>query len=436
MSLRVKFWLIMLLAVVTGVLAYPREYVVLHALGLKKANLHVEQGLDLQGGAYLVFQADFSKTPASDRDNAMSSLISVMEKRANPSGTSEISVTQQGSNQVAVELPGVTDINDAINRIGRTANLTFLELPSSSSTQYVSTGITGKDVSQANPDIDTQTGQPVVELQMKGSSVNKFSQVTTQINQEGGRLVALLDNQVVFGPATVSQPITDGNAQLSGNFSNVAAAKEVAEEINAGALPVPVNLVQESSVGPTLGKQSIAQSLVAGIIGLAVVAIFMISYYRVAGLLAVFALIIYTFITLTIYKLSALTPYAIVLTLAGTAGFILSIGMAVDANILIFERTKEELRYGKAFLTAVETGFDRAWTSIRDSNVSTLITCVILYLFGASIIRGFAVTLGLGVLISMFTSVVISRTFLRLAVRRRWGSRPAAFGLKSSEVPK
>jgi preprotein translocase subunit SecD len=437
MSLRVKFWLIVLLTVVAGILAYPREYIILHAIGLKKANLHVEQGLDLQGGAYLVFQADLSKTAASDRDNAMTSLINVMEKRANPSGTSEISVTQQGTNQVVVELPGVSDINDAINRIGRTANLTFLELPSSTSTQYVNTGITGKDVSQANPDIDTQTGQPVVQLQMKGSSVNKFAQVTTQINQEGGRLVTLLDNQVVFGPATVSQPITDGNAQLSGNFANVAAARTVAEEINAGALPVPVSLVQESSVGPTLGKQSIAESVVAGIIGMAVVALFMISYYRLAGLLAVIALIIYTLITLTIYKLSALTPYTIVLTLAGTAGFILSIGMAVDANILIFERTKEELRNGKVFLSAIEAGFDRAWTSIRDSNMSTLITCVILYLFSGStpLIKGFAVTLGFGVLVSLFTSVVVSRTFLRLAVRRRWGSRPGAFGLKKEEVP-
>jgi len=175
---------------------------------------------------------------------------------------------------------------------------------------------------------------------------------------------------------------------------------------------------------------------VAGIIGLAVVAIFMVSYYRLAGLLAVAALVIYTVITLTIYKLSVLTsPYTIVLTLAGTAGFILSIGMAVDANILIFERTKEELRSGKSFVAALEAGFDRAWTSIRDSNVSTLITCTILYLFGAPIIRGFAVTLGLGVVISLFTSVLVSRTFLRLIIRRRIGRRPQAFGLKASEVP-
>jgi preprotein translocase subunit SecD len=435
MSLRVKFWLIMLLAVVTAVLAYPREDIIFHALGFKKASLHVEQGLDLRGGAYLVFKADLSKTAQGDRSSAMTSLINVIEKRANPSGTSEDSVQQQGSDEVVVQLPGVSDVNDAINRIGRTANLTFLEIPSSAANATpVETGITGKDVSRADPNFDPQSGQPIVTLQMKGEAVQKFANLTTRINQENGRLVTLLDNQIVFGPATVSSPITDGTAELSGNFSTITQAQNIAEEINAGALPVPISLVQESSVGPTLGQQSITQSLVAGVIGLTIVALFMVAYYRLAGLLAVGALAIYTVLTVTIYKLSALTPYTIVLTLAGTAGFILSIGMAVDANILIFERMKEELRAGKSFLVAVETGFDRAWTSIRDSNTSTLITCFILYVFGAPIIRGFAVTLGLGVLISLFTSVVISRTFLRLVIRQRWGSdSQRLYGLPAAE---
>ena len=435
MSLRVKFWLIMGLTVVTAALAYPREDIILHAIGLNKASLHVKQGLDLQGGAYLAFQADLSKTPAADRDNAMNSLISVMQRRANPSGASEVTVVRQGSNQVVVELPGITDVNDAINTIGKTANLAFLEIPSSDPrAQPLDSGLTGKDVSQANVSFDTQTSQPIVTLDMKGAAVQKFGDLTTRINKENGRLVTMLDNDIIFGPATVSQPILDGHAQLSGNFTTVVQATKVAEEINAGALPVPVSLVQESSVGPTLGKESISKSLVAGIVGLAVVAVFMVSYYRLAGLLAVAALIIYTFMTLTLYKLSALTPYTIVLTLAGTAGFILSIGMAVDANILIFERFKEELRSGKSFVAAIEAGFDRAWTSIRDSNVSTLITCAILYIFGAPIIRGFAVTLGIGVLVSMFTAVVISRTFLRLTVRYPWGRRAAAYGLKKTEV--
>jgi preprotein translocase subunit SecD len=430
MSLRVKFWLILLLAVVAGWLSYPKETDLLHDIGFKHATLGVKQGLDLQGGAYLVFQADLSKTPAGQRSQAMISLINVIEKRADPNGTSQDTVSQQGSNQVVVELPGVTNVNSAINEIGRTANLTFLEIPSTSANaQPIETGITGKDVSRADPDVDPQTGQPIVTLQMKGEAISKFAALTTRINKENGRLVTLLDNQVVFGPATVSQPITDGTAQLSGNFQTVQAAQQVANEINAGALPVPISLVQESSVGPTLGQQSITKSFVAGIIGLAVVAVFMVAYYRLAGLLAVAALLIYTLLTLSLYKLSTLTPYAIVLTLAGTAGFILSIGMAVDANILIFERLKEELRAGKSFVAALEAGFDRAWTSIRDSNVSTLITCVILYAFGEPLIRGFAITLGIGVLISLFTSVLISRTFLRLTVRQSWGQRLEAYGL-------
>lgn len=436
MSLRVKFWLIMLLAVVTAVLAYPREDTIFKAVGLKNAALHVKQGLDLQGGAYLVFQADLSKTPKGDQASAMASLISVIQKRANPAGTSELSVQRQGTDQVVVQLPGVKDVNDAINKIGRTANLTFLEIPSSTNPNAmpIQTGITGKDVSRADPDFDTQTGQPIVRLQMKGEAVSKFSDLTTRISKENGRLVTMLDNDVVFGPATVSSPITDGTAQLSGNFKDIAAARTISDEINAGALPVPVTLAQESSVGPTLGQQSVSRSIVAGIIGLTIVAIFMLIYYRLAGLLAVGALIIYTLVTITIYKLSALTPYTIVLTLAGTAGFILSIGMAVDANILIFERMKEELRSGKSFVAATEAGFDRAWTSIRDSNVSTLITCFILYVFGAPIIRGFAVTLGLGVLVSLFTSVVISRTFLRLAIRQRWGNKSRRYGVNIPEI--
>jgi preprotein translocase subunit SecD len=242
----------------------------------------------------------------------------------------------------------------------------------------------------------------------------------------------MLDQDVIFGPATVSTPITDGTAQLSGNFK-VADAKQIAQLINAGALPVPITLVAQSTIGPTLGAESISHSLVAGLIGFLIVALFMILYYRLAGVVAVAALILYTLISIVIYKLSAFTPYTIVLTLAGIAGFILSIGMAVDANILIFERMKEELRAGKSFVAATEAGFDRAWSSIRDSNVSTLITCIILYIFGATIIRGFAVTLGIGVLISMFTAVVVTRTFLRMVITTKFGRNPKNYGLKDVE---
>ncbi|HEY2003949.1 MAG TPA: protein translocase subunit SecD [Candidatus Saccharimonadia bacterium] len=437
MSLRLKFILILVLAVVAVTLAYPREDEIFQALHLEKKNSHVfgvRQGLDLQGGAQLVFQADFSKTPASQRQTALNSLLAVMTKRANPNGTSEIEVRQLGSDKVSISLPGERDVKDAIDRIGKTANLTFVEVDQSTG-QQIPTGIDGKDVDSAYADYDPTRAQPVVHLQLKsGDSTKKFGDLTTKLSQSGNLLLALLDGQPTFGPAR-TESITDGNAILSGNM-DVNTAKKIADEITAGALPVPVTLVEQRTVGPTLGKESVQHSLVAGIIGLSVVALFMLFYYRLAGLLAVLALFIYTAITLTLYKLSVFVPgYTIVLTLAGIAGFILSIGMAVDANILIFERMKEELRAGKSFVAAVETAFDRAWTSIRDSNVSTLITCIILYVTSSAtpIIRGFAVTLGIGVLISMFTAVVITRTLLRVTIRQRWGRNPKWYGVRVPE---
>ena len=431
MSLRVKFALILLLTVVVGVLAYPKEDTVLHAIGLKKTHLAVKQGLDLQGGAQLVFQADLSKTKAADKEATMAALITVVQRRVNGSGTSETSVQRIGSDRVSISLPGVRDVNEAINTIGKTASLEFFEVDGQ--TQSVTqTNVSGKDVDSATADYDTQKSQPVVRLQLKsGDSTKKFGDLTTKLSQSGHYLLTNLDGKPTFGPATVSTPITDGTAILSGNL-DIKAAKELANQITAGALPVNITLVEQRTVGPTLGRESIQHSIVAGAIGLTIVALFMILYYRFVGLLAVMALGIYTAITLTVYKLSALIPgYSIVLTLAGIAGFILSIGMAVDANILIFERLKEELRAGKSFVSATEAAFDRAWTSIRDSNVSTLITCVILFATSGStpIIRGFAVTLGLGVLVSLFTAVVVSRTLLRLVIRQSWGRNLSWYGV-------
>lgn len=434
MSLRLKFALILLLAVVTTVIAIPHDNVIFRLLGLKNTHLSVQQGLDLQGGAQLVFQADLSKTAPADRQTAINSLLTVMTKRANSSGTGEVQVQQQGSDRVSVSLPGITNVNQAINLIGKTANLTFVVV-NSQTNAVTATDIDGNDISSATADYDPTQAQPVVDLKMKpGNSTQKFATLTTQLSQNGNLLLAELDGQPTFGPAK-TQAITNGSAVLSGSM-DINQAKQIADEITAGALPVPVTLVEQNSVGPTLGKLSVQQSLVAGIIGLVVVAIFMISYYRLAGLLAVLALMIYTAITLTLYKLSVFVPgYTIVLTLAGIAGFILSIGMAVDANILIFERMKEELRAGKSFVSAIEVAFDRAWTSIRDSNVSTLITCLILYMTSEAtpLIRGFAVTLGLGVLVSMFTAVVITRTLLRMLIRQSWGRRPAWYGVKVPE---
>lgn len=434
---RRKWGIITIVAVTLLALALsiPREDVWMNKLGVKEP-LKVRLGLDLQGGAQLVYQADLSKVAASDKTAAMDSLVNVIGQRVNPGGTSEVTIQTSGSDRVIIELPGVKDLNEAIGTIGKTANLQFTEVKTGSdATQIVPipTGLSGKDVQRATVDFDPQTGQPIVSLQLKGGEpTQKFGELTTRISKEGGRLLVTLDQDVVFGPATVSTPITDGKAQLQGNFT-AADAKKTAQLINAGALPVPVQLVEQRTVGASLGQESVAKSLVAGVIGLVMVALFMILYYRLAGVVAVIALIIYTLITLALYKVSGITPSPIVLTLAGIAGFVLSIGMAVDANILIFERTKEEYRAGKEFAAAVHSGFDRAWSSIRDSNVSTLITCVILFLFAGSvpIIKGFAVTLAVGVLISMFTAITVSRTLLTAIMRTKWGTNPKLYGFSA-----
>ncbi len=431
MSLRLKFAIIVLLAIVTAALAYPREDLIFRAIGFKNVHLGVEQGLDLKGGAQLVFQADFSKTPSDQRSTALASLITVMERRADIGGTNEVTVQSIGNNRVSVSLPGVKNVHDAISQIGQTANLTFVSV-NAQNNQTTPTGVDGKDIQSATADYDPTRDQPVVDLTLKpGESTKKFGDVTTQLSQSGNLLLAELDGQPTFGPAT-TQPITNGQAVLSGNM-DINTARKIADEITAGALPVPVTLVEQSTIGPTLGQESVQQSFVAGVVGLGIVALFMLMYYRLAGALAVIALFIYSTITLSLYKLSVLVPgYTIVLTLAGIAGFILSIGMAVDANILIFERMKEEIRAGKSFVSAIEVAFDRAWTSIRDSNVSTLITCLILYVTSSStpIIRGFAVTLGLGVLVSMFTAVVVTRTLLRVVIRQKWGRNASWYGVK------
>lgn len=431
MSIRVKFGLILALTLVVAVLAHPREDLVLKKLGFKNPQLKARLGLDLQGGVHLVYQADLSKVPPAEKARAIDSLIAVINKRINPGGTSEIVVQKGSGDRLIIQCPG-QNICDQ-DTIGETAELSFIEIPVSATSEagVIPTGITGKDVDRADVDFDPSTGQPTVSLKLKGGEpTKKFAQITTKINKEGGRLVTLLDDEVVFGPASVSSPIVDGVAQLQGDFT-VDEAKKIARQINAGALPVPMSLVEQRTVGAQLGQESVERSLLAGIIGLGVVALFMLLYYRLAGVVAVGALTIYALITLVVYKISP-PPLTIVLTLAGIAGFILSIGMAVDANILIFERMKEELRGGKSFVGAVEAGFDRAWSSIRDSNMSTLITCLILYNFSGAtpIIKGFAVTLGLGVLISMFTAITISRTFLRMLIRTKVGSNAKWYGVK------
>ncbi len=414
------------------VLALPREDKILSALGFRDAKLKVRQGLDLQGGAALLYQADLSKTASDQRTKAMEGVVNVMTKRVNPTGTSEVIVQTSGSDRVSVQLPGVKDISEAIGFIGKTAELKFYAVdPNNIPTE---SDVSGKDLDNATADIDQQSGQPVISFTMKNESIQKFADLTTKLNKEGGRLLILLDEQPLFN-GTVSSAITDGRGQMQG-FKDIKDAQDTAVLLNAGALPVPVQLVQQRTVGATLGSEVIVRSVIAGIIGLIALVFFMISYYRLAGVVASVALAIYTIINLAIFKLSGATPFPIVLTLAGIAGFILSIGMAVDANILIFERMKEEVRAGSDLPSALDSGFKRAWSSIRDSNIATLITCFILYnfSFGASIVKGFAVTLAIGVLVSMFTAITVSRNLLELILKTEWGSNERWYGFNKSPL--
>ncbi len=274
-----------------------------------------------------------------------------------------------------------------------------------SADQWRNTKLSGKYLKKAVVTYDNNTGEPEVSLEFNSEGAKLFEEITAR--NVGKPLAIFLDGQVISAP-TVNEKITGGKAVITGRF-NLKEAKTLVQRLNAGALPVPIKLISQQTVGPTLGRESVTKSLWAGLYGLLAVAVFMIIVYRLPGVLSVVALLIYTLIVLAIFKVIPVT-----LTLAGIAGFLLSIGIAVDANVLIFERFKEEIRNGRGFASAVEEGFKRAWTSIRDSNFSTLITCIILYWFGTSIIRGFAVTLAIGVVVSMFSAITVTRSFLRV----------------------
>lgn len=373
-------------------------------------------GLDLQGGTHLIYEAD-TISVTGEESEAMESLRDIIERRVNLFGVSEPIVQTQksgNSHRLAVELAGVFDIKDAIKLIGETPFLEFKEIPDSirnvetkpeqiSYQDFVSTNLTGKYVKRASLNFNN-IGSPEIFLEFTGEGANIFESVTER--NVGLPLAVFLDGAPISAP-TVQQKISGGQAQITGQFT-LQEAKELVGRFNAGALPVPISLISQQSVGASLGQDSLARSLRAGILGIIAVALFMLFWYRLPGLVSIFALCVYTTLTLFLFKTIPVT-----LSSAGIAGFILSIGMAIDANILIFERMKEELREGKDLHIALFEGFRRAWTSIRDSNVSSLITALILYWFGTSLVKGFALTLGLGVLVSMFSAITASRLLLK-----------------------
>ncbi|OGY99606.1 MAG: protein-export membrane protein SecD [Candidatus Liptonbacteria bacterium RIFCSPLOWO2_01_FULL_52_25] len=393
--------LIILIAVVAGIFVYPKW------LGGKWRPWRL--GLDLVGGSHLVYQVDLAAVPNQDRDSVVNGLRDVIERRVNLFGISEpqIFTAQSGENaQLVVELAGVKEISEAINLIGETPLLDFrITEQNGTSTDFIPTNLTGRFVTSAQIDFDPTTNAPQVALTFNSEGAGIFERLT---EENVGKVIGIfLDGNLIEAP-TVQQKISGGQAVITGRFT-IKQARELVERFNAGALPAPITLINQQTISSALGADSLQKVIVAGLIGTLLVIIFMIMYYRMLGLFAAFSLIIYIVLTLGLFKLVPIT-----MSLAGIAGFILTIGMAVDANILIFERIKEERNRGLSKSSATEEGFRRAWASIRDSNTSTIITAVILYYFTSSFVRGFALTLLLGVLISLFSAITTTRLFLRV----------------------
>lgn len=382
-------------------------------------------GLDLKGGTHLVYQADVSKVAPGDVSGAMTSLQQVIERRVNLFGVSEPLVQVEETSIVSgpkqqrliVELPGVSDVNEAVRLIGRTPLLEFRllkkdvtieSLASTTPLQFISafedTGLTGKLLERASLEFNTTTGEPTVLLQFNSEGKALFGKIT---EENVGRYIAIfLDGSPISVPI-VREKIPDGKATISGGFTP-DEARNLVRDLNYGALPVPISLLSTQTIGASLGDEAVAASVKAGIAGFIFVAVFLILWYRLPGVLAVIALSLYAVINMALFKLIPVT-----LTAAGLAAFILSIGMAVDANILIFERMKEELNRGRKLPEAIREGFARAWLSIRDSNLSSIITAVILFwLGGTAVVKGFALVFAIGVLSSMFTAITVTRTFL------------------------
>lgn len=395
-------------------------------------------GLDLVGGSHLVYEVDMTDVLDADRGSVLSGLRDVIERRVNLFGVSEPQVlTAQtgGSYRLIVELAGIKDVATAIKQIGETPFLYFAEETGAGAVsgaqattadgqkldvapqqeQYRPTELTGRYVKSAQLNFNQYTGSPEISLIFNDEGAKLFEQVTAKnVNKT---LAVYLDGAIITAPR-VNEAIAGGRAQITGSFT-IADARQLVERFNAGALPAPIKLISQQTIGASLGSDSLAKTLWAGLIGAILVMLFMLIYYRGLGIFASLALIIYTILLLSIFKL-----FGVTMTLAGIAGIILTIGMAVDANILIFERTKEEIRKGLHKTGAISEGFRRAWPSIRDSNIATIITALVLYNLTSSFIKGFALSLLVGVIVSMFTAITVTRTLITIFIKDRKPSAP------------
>lgn len=405
-------------------------------------------GLDLSGGSHLVYEADISVVPEGGVSEAMDSLRDVIERRVNLFGVSEPVVQVQRSGfvggsgeQLIVDLPGVTDVDEATKMIGQTPLLEFkVENPEASQDlevgedgqvvidldkQFMATELTGRYLKRATLEFDINTREPQVTLQFDETGTKLFAEIT---KNNIGKIVAIYLDGAPLSTPVVRDEISDGQAVISGAFTP-AEAKLLVGRLNSGALPVPIALVSKQTIGASLGENAVYAGVRAAVIGFILLVLFLIFWYRLPGLVAVLSLCIFVSLMLLLFKLIPVT-----LTAAGIAGFIIAIGIAVDANVLIFERVKEELRAGNTIVDAVKFGFSRAWLSIRDSNISSLITATILFWFGTTLIKGFALTLGMGILVSMFSAITVTKIFLSVISFKKEG-RVARF-LFSSGISK
>ncbi|MCI6869250.1 MAG: protein translocase subunit SecD [Selenomonadales bacterium] len=385
------------------------------AMFIEPLALSIRQGLDLQGGTHVVLEAEDTPT-AQVNDDAMERVIRIMEKRVNELGLAEPIVQRQGARRIIVELPGVKDPDKAIAVIGKTAMLEFQD-------EDGNTVLTGTDLKEAHEQTDQQ-GQNLVGLEFTDEGGKKFAELT--MNNVGRRIAILLDGEVLTAP-NVKEAITGGKAVITGQRT-LQEAHELAILLRSGALPVKVNIIETRTVGPSLGQDSKDKSVFAFAIGLGAVILFMAGFYRLSGIIADISLMAYVILLLAILKLLDAT-----LTLPGVAGIILSIGMAVDANVLIFEHFKEEFLSGKSLRLSMDAGFKRAFTTIFDSNITTIIASIVLFCFGTGSIRGFAITLGLGVVLSMFTAITLTQYMVKNMIAANVFTNPKIYGI--NELP-
>lgn len=390
------------------------------ALAVNPLKKSIKLGLDLKGGVQVRLQAKGEVT-----DEELNKVIAIMRNRVDKLGVTEPIIQKEGTNRVLIELPGVQDPESAINIIGKTAQLEF-------KTADGATVLTGKDLKDAQEGKDATTGEVFVGLELNEEGIKKFADITTQLvnlypevngQRDERRVIAIMLDEEVLQAPYVIEPITTGTGARITGYTDLEEAHNIAVLLRSGALPVPVEIIEKRTVGPTLGADSIVKSTKAGIWGIVAIMVFMLAFYRVPGIIANISLVLYSLIVLGIFAGINAT-----LTLPGIAGFLLSIGMCVDANIIIYERLKDELRNGKSIRAAIDAGFSRAFWTIFDSNVTTLIAAGVLFYLGTGTIKGFAVTLSIGILSSMFTAITFTRFMLKSLADARIIKNPKLFG--------